>query len=404
MIGNMSERIFSRCATRISDNEIRIFPGNLLENMIMFDCFIIDSIRLKELPALIRIFGFENLRELIKSGYIRINCQAVTTGQIGQLSLEGRKPILPYGSYEFSVVSSSQKEYIHKCFDVVNEIDELKGKQKIKIKEIISNSFLNFPDESIREYMNQLQEDILHKPELITSAVSFLLNREYNLTINSDKIKLNVDHFGDNSYKIISNLKNLINLSVPEEHKIIERAILTLSGSNQRISQMKAFNCVSSFRDEDLPIINSKFDFLTRQITNLDAIKTLRKVMKINNIPDFSSVDFSNQIDVDKLLKLRESDECKLFRRLIWSFVDSTEQEILEIINEYRNKVGQYLRTPVGKTIRFLCGNGVGLIPVFGGAISATFGLVDTFILERMFPADGAMVFLDNKLPSIIKN
>ncbi len=404
MIGNMSERIFSRCAERISDDEVRFFPGDFIENLLMFDCFIVESIRIKELPALVRILGFEGVRDLIKNGHLKINCQVVTTAQTGQISLDPSKPSLPNGSYEFSVmVSSNQKDYIHKCFDVVNDIAELKGKQKIKIKEIISSSFLDFPKESIREYMTQLQTDILHKQVVITSAISFLITREYGQNIDIEMIKLYVEYLGDDRYKIISNLKELINISDQEEHKIIERAILTVSGSNQRISQMKAFNCISSFRDEDLPIIKSKFDFISQNIISSDAILALRKVMKINNLPNFGSVDLFKQLDIDKLLKLRDSDECKLFRRLIWSLSNSTEQEILEIINEYRNRVGQYLRTPIGKTIRFLTGTGTGFIPGFGGAISATFGLLDSFVLERMFPVNGAIVFLDNKLPSIIK-
>jgi hypothetical protein len=404
MIGNPNERIFSRCAEKVSDEDVRFFPGDLIENLIMFDCFIIDSIRLKELPFLLRILGFEGVRELIKSGKLKINCQVITTGQTGQFSLDPSKTVLPYGSYEFSViVSSNQKEYIHSCFDIVNDIDELKGKQKIKIKEIISNSFLVFPDESIREYMNQLKLDILHKPELIISTVNYLINRDYGHRLDEGMIKLDVDHLGDDKFKINTNLNEIINVIEIEEHKIIERAILTLSGSNQRISQMKAFNSISSFREEDLPIFRKKFDYLSQSITSQDAIAALRKVMKINNLPDFRSVDFTGRLDIDKLLTIRESDECKLFRSLIWSLSKSTEQEIQEIVDEYRNKVGQYLRTPIGKTVRFLTGAGIGMIPVVGGVISTGLGLIDNFILEKLFPVNGAIVFLDNKLPSIIK-
>ncbi|HEX3034416.1 MAG TPA: hypothetical protein VHT73_04675, partial [Thermodesulfobacteriota bacterium] len=62
-------RLLAPCAIRKegSDIEVDFLAGEFLERLILFDKFILDSIRLREIPHLVRLFGDEPILELLKS-------------------------------------------------------------------------------------------------------------------------------------------------------------------------------------------------------------------------------------------------------------------------------------------------------------------------------------------------
>lgn len=90
MIGDIREKIYINCAEVQSGGKVTCNMGSVLENLLLFDQFILNSVRLQELPELVRVFGFEGLKELFKTGSLKIHCEALTTGQIGQTNVEFR--------------------------------------------------------------------------------------------------------------------------------------------------------------------------------------------------------------------------------------------------------------------------------------------------------------------------
>jgi hypothetical protein len=55
--------------------------------LILFDQYIVQSIRFQEFPDLIRTFGLPAVRDLLASQAIKIRCEAVAIGQTGQVKL-----------------------------------------------------------------------------------------------------------------------------------------------------------------------------------------------------------------------------------------------------------------------------------------------------------------------------
>jgi hypothetical protein len=86
--------------------------GALVRRLVLFEQWTIESITLKEVPALIAVFGANGLLKLIDSGAVRVVCDAMTAGQIGQaagLRATLTRGALPFGSYRIVSVGIAQE-------------------------------------------------------------------------------------------------------------------------------------------------------------------------------------------------------------------------------------------------------------------------------------------------------
>ena len=106
---DIRERHFGRIATEDGDaDQVVVDVGALIRRLILFEQCTIESILLKEVPALIAVFGAEVLLKLVDSEVVRIVCDAMTAGQVGQLAAlkitKDRGGPLPLGSYRLASV------------------------------------------------------------------------------------------------------------------------------------------------------------------------------------------------------------------------------------------------------------------------------------------------------------
>lgn len=85
---NLQKRLIGPCGEFLSqDDDVRVDLNSFLQRLILFDTYILYSTRLKEIPHLVDAFGYKGMLELLKSGVLRIHCDGVITGQIGQNAL-----------------------------------------------------------------------------------------------------------------------------------------------------------------------------------------------------------------------------------------------------------------------------------------------------------------------------
>jgi hypothetical protein len=108
-------------------------------------------------------------------------------------------------------------------------------------------------------------------------------------------------------------------------------------------------------------------------------------------------------VDLEKLLKARESAECQEFRKWLSNIDKLSDDQITEAITEFRNKIGTFLQSSAGKAFRFVVATAAGAIPGAGAALGPSLGAVDTFLLERIFPRSGYLAFLTQTYPSLFR-
>src|SRR3989442_1188631 len=120
---DIREHHFGPISTPVEGSEeVTVDVGALVRRLVLFEQCTLESIRLKEVPALVSAFGYGGFMTLIESGAVEIICDAMTAGQIGQTAdLEAtrvRGGPLPLGGYHLAAVGipkdgPGRDEYVH---------------------------------------------------------------------------------------------------------------------------------------------------------------------------------------------------------------------------------------------------------------------------------------------------
>lgn len=75
------------------------------------------------------------------------------------------------------------------------------------------------------------------------------------------------------------------------------------------------------------------------------------------------------------------------------------EEEIKHEINNYQGKIASFVNSTSGKTVRWVLGAAMDLLP-YGGV---AYGALDTFLIDKLLPKKGHIVFINDLYPSIFK-
>ncbi len=372
----------------------------ILEGLILYDRLIINSVRFIELSALLKTFGFQGLLHLIESGALALSFDAISTAQTGQSALEGYK-ILPKGCYRFDAIQITdpiayRKECISKA---ISRITGLTQNERDTLASIIDRRTLTHPKGSIEEIVSSLNNDLRSQDPSLKIAISEFLLTKLGVILPSEKIKIVVDPLAENEFRIGTNLHQLMKIEEDEIIEAVEQGSLALAGRNQKIAEMRNFNTLVGIRDDEVPILEENFSFLERQLNREGERQTLQRVLAISNFPEFNYED-SLTIDVTKLLDIRYSVECREFRKWLSNCVNASDKEIADQIFSLRSKLGNMIGSTTGKVIRFLANTGIG---VFSTPLSVIIGALDSFLLEKIFPLNAPIVFLQQDLRSIFK-
>ena len=162
---DLKRNLIDGCAQVDSGNQqVEVDTGYIVESLLLFDRYILDSVRLKELPTLVKLFGVEGLNHLFDTGALKIFCKSLTIGQTGQTGvLESRrkKGVLPKGCYSFTAIDvPNKRHYIDTCIQVIENVSFLNKREKNKLKSMVYDNLLYYPEEAGKKILKQLKNDI----------------------------------------------------------------------------------------------------------------------------------------------------------------------------------------------------------------------------------------------------
>ena len=106
-------------------------------------------------------------------------------------------------------------------------------------------------------------------------------------------------------------------------------------------------------------------------------------------------------MEVQKLLKIRDSAECREFREWLSSLGDTSDAEIKAMVTSLIRKLASMAASSGGKLVRLAATTGIGLIPVIGPIAGATASAIDSFLVEKVLPRSGIVAFLTETYPSL---
>lgn len=130
---------FGPIATELeSTGAVDVDVGSLVRRLILFDRCTVESTGLKEVPALVTVFGPGGFMELVEAGAISIICDVMTIGEIGRTSglaaTDRRGGPLPPGSYHLASVRMASRRRlvsraiaeVHRATIAFTEVKRLK--------------------------------------------------------------------------------------------------------------------------------------------------------------------------------------------------------------------------------------------------------------------------------------
>ena len=190
-------------------------------------------------------------------------------------------------------------------------------------------------------------------------------------------------------------------ISDEEAHNVIQAAFAGVANLDHRLAEMRAYEALSGFAEEEAGILTERCDFLIRELNPQIIERSFERVLEIAGIPD-PAIDGSTRVArIGELLRVRQTDECREFRAWLSTVHDTSDVEIRERVAGFRAKFSAFAQSSSGKTIKLLTGFGIGLIPHYGSPASLAVGFADAFLVEKIFPRSGIVSFLSNLYPSI---
>lgn len=116
---------------------------------------------------------------------------------------------------------------------------------------------------------------------------------------------------------------------------------------------------------------------------------------------DFGLAMSEKRLNVERLLEIRESDECRQFREWLPTIEGASEAEIRDRTSSLRAKLGNAIQLRTGKAVRLLTTTGIGIAQPLVGILAS---IVDTFLVEKILPRSGVVAFLSDLYPSVFED
>jgi hypothetical protein len=163
---------------------------------------------------------------------------------------------------------------------------------------------------------------------------------------------------------------------------------------------MSVHSAITGFNDEEAPLLFKKLSGILAAQNPQIVEEQLARVETILNLPEISP---EKPINVENLLRARESSEIREFQTWLYNFKRKSDEEVQELVHAVSLRVGSLLRSKPGKAARFAVTTALGLIPGAGLVLGPASGAIDTFVVDQMLPSSGVFAFLTEIYPSLFQ-
>lgn len=419
------DRLISPCI-RIDPESQEVIPEipSLLVRLLLFDTFVLQTCRFQEFPPLVRRLGARTVLKLLDSGALKLQLDPNQLCQVGQSGppLRDKAP-LPLGSYSFSVVLVSHyHDYLIRCIQDVHR--NLRGwvsqADLIKIEEAIFRALL--PRREGAEppkvpALNDLLKELRADSRIVRRSLLMKLQRDKGFEITEEDLRFRIHTLDHSDFAADANL-NVFGLTEQEAHKTVESAIFAVGTLGMRLEESRDYDAISGAVDADLSLFAEKFDLLSETLScsyremksavpAREREKALAKILQIRRLPAFELSPPDRSFNVDRFLEVRASDDAVQFRAAVRRLQSASHEELTERVNSFRIRLGSFAQSATGKTLRVALSSLSGLLdlafPFAGTAAGLTLSSIDSFLLERVLPADGMTLFLSSKYRSLFE-
>lgn len=367
--------------------------GAFVRRILLSDTYILQSVWLEELPLLAGAFGPTGLVQLFRAGALKIYCESYAVGETGRmradLNFSDNNKRLPLGSYSFSVLRVQDQD--KKIDDAVSKLG-IVGEEAAR--HLVSISLPDFSSQVFDGFYG----DLRHNQSVVQAAIGNELRKQ---GIKPKRLQMRVAETEPEDFRVETNIVSEYGLSEQTAHNTVLRALMALSGLDQRFAEMKTHTALSGITEADRPLLQGKFSLLANLVDSSNHERRFERVLNIAGMPN--PIIGETKLDAEKLLKVRDSDECRAFRDWLASTDSLSDQELKKRISGMNSRVRRALNSKLGKTVRFIVSNGLSYTGPLGVIAGPVASLIDGFILERLAPKDAILSFLIDGYPALLK-
>jgi hypothetical protein len=326
--------------------------------------------------------------------------ESVTTGNIGQYSDRTNGPVLPLGSYSFSALrASSPKTMVSDYLRKIDEVEGLRGKQAQNLRRQASERLARFPAGTGEAAQQQFQADFAANAPTLKRGVCLAVERQYGIALQPRDFALDMVQLAEADWRAKTDLGARLRLGEQELHDVVGSWLSAACMVNLRLDVMRSLSAVSGFQpDGELPLLEEKFAAIARHVDPDVNEDRFVRVREIAGLPAVDPDPRVHDVDLPRLLDITSGPEAKEFRAWLRTVDGLSDQELADAFHPIRDALGEVVRSPVGKAVRFATTTVAGV--AFPPA-AIPLGLLDTFVTEKILPGPGPTAFLSKLFPSI---
>jgi hypothetical protein len=134
-------------------------------------------------------------------------------------------------------------------------------------------------------------------------------------------------------------------LSADNKQRLLHRSVCAVANLNFRIAEMAAYSALTGFLEGEAPLLFGKLAGILAPQNPKTVEEQFKRVIEIADVPDFNR---GQRVDVEKLLKIRESAEWRDFRDWLSTAENLSDAEISNLAGGMKNKLASLAGSPGG--------------------------------------------------------
>ncbi len=209
--------------------------------------------------------------------------------------------------------------------------------------------------------------------------------------------EITLEEVSPDIFQINTNLGSLLGKNDVEIHDLFKKRFFDITGTNLQLQRMQAVDAIAGLNPVQASITAKRLDFLSRVHVENDTRGELTRIIEIADIP---KLPVGAKFDINSLVKLRDSDEAAAFRNWIHKSSSMSDQEVKDIVHNWKKKLGEIIGTDNAKGLRWLSSTGLGSLEPVSGTI---FSGVD-FFLDKFLPGMGPIGFITSDYKKYVRS
>jgi hypothetical protein len=377
----------------------RVDIGSLVRRLILFEKVLLRSIRFRELPALVRTFGESGLRSLIDADLLQFFCDELSP--ITDLAMNGVRTLPPFHFNVGIARLADPPDKLRREFHALQTISGLKNSQRAAIEEIVWNSQVRYSNDFGDVLLKHIDNELLSSsPALKVGMLEQLRRLHPKVDLSSYDFDLQIDQTEERVFRIQATFDRDFGLAQEQTHKIIDNGVKSAANLSQRLLEMRELSVLTGYREDEATLLFGKLASLISQNPRT-VEEQFKRVLEIAEIPDFKP---NQRVDVEKLLAVRQSDECRAFRDWLAEAPELSDEDLRAMTHGIKNRISTLGSSTTGKIIRLAATTSIGLIPVAGLVLGPAASAVDTFLVDHALKRPAVLGFLSHSYPSLFQS